>query len=155
MRFQQVVMAAIAALTFGVVMHVQAVETVSATPTATTQHPKPAKTTETAAPAFSRPNAQAATAFSLMTPEERKAYRAKMRTLKTPQERQAYRLENRKMMEQRAAEKGEKLRPVSTAEEMRARAAQRKAEQQAADKQHTATPVKKPAIPAEVKAGRH
>ena len=93
-------MAAIAALTFGVVMHVQAVETVSATPTATTQHPKPAKTTETAAPAFSRPNAQAATAFSLMTPEERKAYRAKMRTLKTPQERQAYRLENRKMMEQ-------------------------------------------------------
>lgn len=86
-----------------------------------------------------------------MTPEERKAYRAKMRTFKTPQERQAYRLENRKAMQKRAEEKGEKLRPIRATEEMRARSDEHKTQQQAADKHPKAAP----AIPPAIKAGRH
>lgn len=59
----------------------------------------------------------------LMTPDERKAFREKMRSLKTLEERQAFRVEQHKLMETRAAERGEKLRPILTREEMQARAA--------------------------------
>lgn len=42
----------------------------------------------------------------LMTPEERSAFREKMRTAKTPEERQQLALANRAEMQKRAAEKG-------------------------------------------------
>lgn len=45
-------------------------------------------------------------AYQLMTPEERKAFHAKMRSLKTPAERQALRAEHRKEMEKRAKARG-------------------------------------------------
>jgi hypothetical protein len=45
-------------------------------------------------------------AQSLMTPEERTAFRDKMRNAKTPEERQQMALANRAEMEKRAADKG-------------------------------------------------
>lgn len=44
--------------------------------------------------------------WQLMTPQERRAHRAKMLSLKTEQERMAYREEHHKLMQQRAQEKG-------------------------------------------------
>lgn len=48
----------------------------------------------------------AQTGQSLITPEERTAFRDKMRNAKTPEERQQIALANRAEMEKRAAEKG-------------------------------------------------
>lgn len=42
----------------------------------------------------------------LMTPAERNAYRARMRSLKTVQERQAFRMQHHQEMQQRAQERG-------------------------------------------------
>lgn len=63
------------------------------------------------APQASTPNTSATTVYGwqLMTPAERNAYRAKMRSLKTPQERQAFRLEHHNAMQQRAKERGVSL----------------------------------------------
>lgn len=44
--------------------------------------------------------------WQLMTPQERAAYRSKMRSLKTAQEREQFRLEHQKLMEERARERG-------------------------------------------------
>ncbi|HET8942390.1 MAG TPA: hypothetical protein VFN13_10435 [Rudaea sp.] len=153
MRLQHVVMATIIALTFAVASHARA-----ATSKTSAATPAPVKQAETAAthpsntPPISKPlRTSGVTAFSLMTPEERKAYRAKMRSFKTPEERQAFRLENRKAMQKRADEKGEKLRPIRATEETRARSDGHKTQQQAADKH----PKVAPTIPPAIKAGRH
>ena len=42
----------------------------------------------------------------LMTPEEREAYQAKIRTLKTPEEQNAFRAEHQKKMQERARAQG-------------------------------------------------
>ncbi len=44
--------------------------------------------------------------WQLMTPQERAAYRSKMRSLKTAQEREQFRLEHQQQMEERARERG-------------------------------------------------
>ena len=76
--------------------------------------------------------------FQLMTPEERKAFREKIRSLKTPQERDALRRENRKLMEKRAAQRGEKLRPMLSREGMNQRAQPPKIKTPAQHEKHSA-----------------
>ncbi len=44
--------------------------------------------------------------WELMTPEERDAHRAKLRSLKTKEEREAYRMAHHQKMQERAKEKG-------------------------------------------------
>ena len=152
MRLHSVLIATIA-LTFGGATYARAAADAAPVPAA--KQAKTATNAETRAPTFAKKqNSNVVSPYQLMTQEERKAFRAKMRSFKTPQERQAYRLEHRKMLEKRAEAKGEKLRPMPTGAAMRARAAEQKAKAAAADKKHPATPAKKPTIPAEIKAGR-
>lgn len=51
-------------------------------------------------------NSEQVYGWQLMTPEERAAHSAKMRSLKTAQEREQFRLEHQKQMEERARERG-------------------------------------------------
>ncbi|MGA9335288.1 MAG: hypothetical protein WBV39_13500 [Rudaea sp.] len=103
-----------------------------------------------AAPATAAQNSKADQAkyvapYQLMTPQERKAFREKMRSLKTPKEREALRLEHRKLMEKRAAERGEKLRPMPTREQVQARAAAAKHNTQPQQKKDPASADQHPA----------
>lgn len=120
MRLHSVLIATVA-LAFGGVIQASAAAPETQVGSAPTKSATAAAATN--APGNTAKSVKYVAAFKLMTPEERKAFREKMRSLKTPQEREAFRKEHRKLMETRAAERGEKLRPEISREEMQARAA--------------------------------
>ncbi len=68
--------------------------------------PQPAASAAPAAPAPSSSAPARVYGWQLMTPEERTAYRAKMRSLRTDDERAAFRAEHHKLMLARAKERG-------------------------------------------------